>query len=175
VGAVQRQVRLTQIAPNYLGGAILFINDKAHSQVTHIVASQLPHSKIQKIVHAQNPKFVVKPDWIVACVEAGILLRIVSMIVFDTSLFRSKASRTRLPAHRRCFIRRLCSSGQFGQSAIFRPCRCTCCTRHSRRRGFNPSIPSRCLMRSTRTRCSRQRDGRFTRFESLQVSQQRPL
>lgn len=41
------------------------------SRVTHIVASQLPHSKIQKFLNAANPKNVVKPDWVVACIEAG--------------------------------------------------------------------------------------------------------
>jgi hypothetical protein len=47
------------------------ITHTARSHVTHIVASQMPHSKIQKNLNAANPKTIVKPDWVVACVEAG--------------------------------------------------------------------------------------------------------
>ena len=45
--------------------------DVVDSHVTHIVASQLPHIKTQKVLNAMKPKNIVKPDWVVACVEAG--------------------------------------------------------------------------------------------------------
>ena len=62
---------LLACTPNTAAAASFHFTYTCCSHVTHIVASQLPHSKIQKFLNAANPKNVVKPDWVVACVEAG--------------------------------------------------------------------------------------------------------
>lgn len=77
---------------------IAFI-DLIYSHVTHIVASQLPHNKIQKSLNATKPKIIVKPDWVVACVESGSSYSKVTRRVQFNDFTRAEASRTRLSAN----------------------------------------------------------------------------
>ena len=77
---------------------IAFI-DLIYSHVTHIVASQLPHNKIQKSLNATKPKIIVKPDWVVACVESGSSYSKLTRRVQFNDFTRAEASRTRLSAN----------------------------------------------------------------------------